>query len=206
MNIYFLIGVIILIITAFVLLAVRKKLKDKADAFDDDIDASFTSLTLSNYNQEKEAAEGKNNGSFDDIASIIAQRYDDRYIPERGEKEVEEYFSEIYNDAYSLRSRLEAFHIEPSYKLDKLISDYGSLHSLIKQHNDKVISDHLERNKVFFDTCLAYPLDNQQRRSIVSEEEFHSFIDNKLFEQTQNYSNIQESPVEITREMFLDEL
>ena len=171
MNIYFLIGVIILIITAFVLLAVRKKLKDKADAFDDDIDASFTSLTLSNYNQEKEAAEGKNNGSFDDIASIIAQCYDDRYIPERGEKEVEEYFSEIYNDAYSLRSRLEAFHIEPSYKLDKLISDYGSLHSLIKQHNDKVISDHLERNKVFFDTCLAYPLDNQQRRSIVSEED-----------------------------------
>ena len=42
MNIYFLIGVIILIITAFVLLAVRKKLKDKADAFDDDIDALNT--------------------------------------------------------------------------------------------------------------------------------------------------------------------
>ena len=32
------------------------------------------------------------------------------------------------------------------------------------------------------------------------------YIDNKLFEQTQNYSNIQESPVEITRDMFLDEL
>jgi len=32
------------------------------------------------------------------------------------------------------------------------------------------------------------------------------YIDNKLFEQTQNYSNIQVSPTEITREMFLDEL
>ena len=32
------------------------------------------------------------------------------------------------------------------------------------------------------------------------------YIDNKLFEQTQNYSNIQASPTEITREMFLDEL
>ena len=32
------------------------------------------------------------------------------------------------------------------------------------------------------------------------------YIDNKLFEETQNYSNIQPSPTEITREMFLDEL
>ena len=32
------------------------------------------------------------------------------------------------------------------------------------------------------------------------------YIDNKIFEQTQNYSNIQASPTEITREMFLDEL
>lgn len=32
------------------------------------------------------------------------------------------------------------------------------------------------------------------------------YIDNKIFEQTQNYSNIQQSPTEITREMFLDDL
>lgn len=32
------------------------------------------------------------------------------------------------------------------------------------------------------------------------------YIDNKLFEMTQNYSNIQESPTEITQQMFLDEL
>jgi hypothetical protein len=32
------------------------------------------------------------------------------------------------------------------------------------------------------------------------------YIDNKLFEQTQNYSNIQKSPTEITREMFLEDL
>ena len=32
------------------------------------------------------------------------------------------------------------------------------------------------------------------------------YIDNKIFEQTQNYSNIEKSPTEITREMFLDEL
>ena len=32
------------------------------------------------------------------------------------------------------------------------------------------------------------------------------YIDNKIFEQTQNYSNIQASPTEVTREMFLDGL
>lgn len=32
------------------------------------------------------------------------------------------------------------------------------------------------------------------------------YIDNKIYEETQNYSNIQASPVEITREKFLDEL
>ncbi len=32
------------------------------------------------------------------------------------------------------------------------------------------------------------------------------YIDNKLFDQTQNYSNIQASPTEVTRDMFLDGL
>lgn len=32
------------------------------------------------------------------------------------------------------------------------------------------------------------------------------YIDNQIFDKTQNYSNIQNSPTEITREMFLDEL
>ena len=32
------------------------------------------------------------------------------------------------------------------------------------------------------------------------------YIDNQIFDQTQNYSNIQASPTEITREMFLDGL
>jgi len=171
MNIYIIIGIIILIIAVLVFVVVRQQLKSKAVAFDEDIDISLTSPTLSSYDQAKEAAESRNAGSFEDIASIIDRRYDDCYIPGRGEKEVEDYFSRIFNEAYSLRDKLESFHIEPSYKLEKLISDYGSLHSLIEQHNKAVISNRLERNRRFFDTCLAYPLDDQQRRSIVSEED-----------------------------------
>ena len=171
MNIYIIIGIIILIIAVLAFVVLRQQLKSKAVAFDEDIDISLTSPTLSSYDQAKKAAEVQNTGSFEDIASIIDRRYDDCYIPGRGEKEVEDYFSGIFNEAYSLRDKLESFHIEPSYKLEKLISDYGSLHSLIEQHNKAVISNRLERNRRFFDTCLAYPLDDQQRRSIVSEED-----------------------------------
>ena len=32
------------------------------------------------------------------------------------------------------------------------------------------------------------------------------YIDNKIFKETQNYSNVQPSPAEITRDMFLNEL
>ena len=32
------------------------------------------------------------------------------------------------------------------------------------------------------------------------------YIDNEIFEQTQNFSNIQASPTEVTRDMFLDDL
>lgn len=117
MYLYIIIGAVLLMAAIIVFVTIRQQLKQKAVAFDDDIDSTLTSPTLSSYDQAKEAAEGKNNGSFDDIASIIAQRYDDCYIPGRGEKEVEEYFSGIFNDAYSLRSRLEAFHVEPSFDI-----------------------------------------------------------------------------------------
>ena len=171
MYLYIIIGAVLLMVAIIVFVTIRQQLKQKAVAFDDDIDSTLTSPTLSSYDQAKEVAEIQNTGSFEDIASIIDRRYDDCYIPGRGEKEVEEYFSGIFNDAYSLRSRLEAFHVDPSYKLEKFISDYGSLHSLIKQHNKAVINGRLERYRTFFDTCLAYPLDDQQRRSIVSEED-----------------------------------
>ncbi len=74
MNIYIIIGVIILIIAVLAYIAVRQQIKSKAVAFDEDIDISLTSPTLSSYDQAKEAAEVKNNSSFDDIASIIEQR------------------------------------------------------------------------------------------------------------------------------------
>lgn len=47
----------------------------------------------------------------------------------------------------------------------------GNINRLVKQHNETVINHILDTNKDFFDYCLKYPLDKQQRRSIVSEED-----------------------------------
>lgn len=40
-----------------------------------------------------------------------------------------------------------------------------------KKHNDRYIKEELDTYKDFFDHCLKYPLDKQQRRSIVSGED-----------------------------------
>lgn len=45
------------------------------------------------------------------------------------------------------------------------------MHTLVKEHNEKVVQNQLDTYKDFFDHCLKYPLDKQQRRSIVSDED-----------------------------------
>ena len=54
--------------------------------------------------------------------------------------------------------------------IEAFISECNTIDQSIKEHNDICINDILDAHKHFFDTCLKYPLDKQQRRSIVSEE------------------------------------
>ena len=76
-----------------------------------------------------------------------------------------------FQEAYSLLKKLEAFKITPSENISKFINDFGAINKLVKQHNEGVITFLLDAHKDFFDHCLKYPLDMQQRRSIVSEED-----------------------------------
>ncbi|CDD89954.1 uvrD/REP helicase [Tannerella sp. CAG:51] len=61
--------------------------------------------------------------------------------------------------------------LTPSETISKFINDFGAISKLVKQHNEGVITFLLDTHKDFFDHCLKYPLDKQQRRSIVSEED-----------------------------------
>ena len=87
------------------------------------------------------------------------------------EKDFVNHYKPHFQEAYSLVKKLEAFNITPSETISKFISDFGAINRLVKQHNEGIITFLLDTHKEFFDHCLKYPLDKQQRRSIVSEEE-----------------------------------
>lgn len=81
------------------------------------------------------------------------------------------YYKPYFQEASSLDKKLRIFKISPSETISNFVSDFEQINSHIKQHNEAVIRSLLQTHKEFFDQCLTYPLDSQQRRSIVSEED-----------------------------------
>ena len=148
----------------------RNRLKTESDNFDYEISQSLTIPVRSSYDVAYEKANQQNECQFDDIESAIEKVFDGCYVSSSDAEHFIDQFTPVFNDAYTLKRKLETFKITPSYRLEKLISDYGSINSLVKKHNEKIIKSRLDQNKDFFDYCLTYPLDGQQRRSIVSEE------------------------------------
>ena len=166
------IGVVVAVVAIIVIVIIRNRLKEKSDNFDDEIaDAVSAMQPVSSYEASRQAVSKANTQSFDDIEEALEVLFAERYMTGSDEKSITSQFSDIYQEAYTLANKLEIFKIEPSYRLEKLLSDYGNIHNLVKRHNEKHINNQLERYSEFFDSCLAYPLDAQQRRSIMSEED-----------------------------------
>lgn len=112
-----------------------------------------------------------NNGAFIDIPCDLNSTFSGKIISATQEKDFVNHYKPHFQEAYSLVKKLEAFNITPSETIFKFISDFGAINRLVKQHNEGIITFLLDTHKEFFDHCLKYPLDKQQRRSIVSEEE-----------------------------------
>ena len=166
------IGVFFAVMAIIGIVIIRNRLKEKSDNFDDEIaDAVSAMQPVSSYEASRQAVSKANTQSFDDIEEALEVLFAERYMTGSDEKSITSQFSDIYQEAYTLANKLEIFKIEPSYRLEKLLSDYGNIHNLVKRHNEKHINNQLERYSEFFDSCLAYPLDAQQRRSIMSEED-----------------------------------
>ena len=167
-----LICIIVAVVAITVIVIIRNRLKEKSDNFDDEIADAVSALQpISSYEASRQAVSKANTQSFDDIEEALEALFAERYMTGSDEKSITSQFSDIYQEAYTLANKLEIFKIEPSYRLEKLLSDYGNIHNLVKRHNEKYINNQLERYSKFFDSCLAYPLDAQQRRSIMSEED-----------------------------------
>lgn len=68
-------------------------------------------------------------------------------------------------------AKLRAFHVTVPENLSSFYHEYRSLDTIVSQHNSQVEGLILRHNALFFDSCLKYPLDLQQREAIIAEED-----------------------------------
>ena len=167
----YIIGFFILIGTIILLVSIRNMYKQQSARLDEEISNMQAYQNPNSYDTARERLELERNRTFDDIEEILECSFNDHIITGAEEEDFTNHFCVIFNEAYSLRRKLEAFRLKPTERMIKLIDDFGSIHRIVKQHNEAVIKERLEKNREFFDHCLTYPLDEQQRRSIVSEED-----------------------------------
>lgn len=123
---------------------------------------------------EKQETERNNSHQctpFIDIFTNLENNFAEEFITSLEKEKLIQYYIEYYKEAHSLTKKLKRFYIKPPENITKLILDFENLEQLIQKHNEQVIQDTLDIHNDFFDHCLKYPLDKQQRRSIVSEED-----------------------------------
>jgi DNA helicase-4 len=129
-------------------------------------------IRLKEMNDElSELLNSSYNRTFVDIPTYIKYLFHDKVISENQQKELTVHYSSNFQEAISLVKKLNIFGITPAETISKFISDYDSIRKLVNQHNEVIMNQLLDTHKYFFDHCLKYPLDKQQRRSIVSEAE-----------------------------------
>ena len=166
---------IIVICLVAILLAIiaarRIRLKKRSEQLSEKI-RRIPSYVSNRINEERKAAISAHSEHFSiDVATDLETSFANRYITFAQEKEFTRYYTDYYNEADTLVRQLKNFNIEPSEAILKLIRDFKNIGKLVRKHNGQVIRNLLDTHKEFFDHCLKYPLDGQQRRSIVSEED-----------------------------------
>ena len=169
MQSLFILAICIITISLVVIVVVRIRLKNKSK------ELSKRITTITPYRDIQEIREKElrqsNESFFIDIETDLRNSFNGHIISSSEEEQFTKYYAEFFHEVISLQKSLEAFHIEPSETISKFTHDFGNIHSFVKRHNEQVIQDTLNAHKDFLDHCLKYPLDKQQRRSIVSEED-----------------------------------
>lgn len=170
MPLFIIIGAIVAAVVVIAIVATRfLSLKRKSKKLSEQI-ANITPYSGINKRRKNELQQS--NGSFFiDIETDLSNSFDGSVISSHEEQQFINHYVEFFQEADSLLRSLEIFHIEPSETITKFIDDFERIHFLVRRHNEQVIQNILYIYKDFFDHCLKYPLDEQQRRSIVSEED-----------------------------------
>ena len=159
----------IAIVIGVVIVAIRLFLKKKSNELTKQITA-ITPFKEKQENKEKKLKQS-NESFFLDIETDLRNSFNKHIVSSSEEEQFTKYHKGFFCKVNSLQKSLEAFHIQPSEAISKFARDFGNIHALVKKHNEEIVQNILDTHKVFFDHCLKYPLDKQQRRSIVSEED-----------------------------------
>lgn len=164
------IGGCVFAITVIVVVIKRIHLKQQSKQLSEKISRTPSYEKSQRYEERKADISSRNEHFSASIATDLETSFANRYITFSQEKEFANFYSDYYNEAKRLVPQLKTFGIEPSEAVLKLLWDFKSIGKLVRKHNEQVICNLLDTHKQFFDCCLKYPLDGQQRRSIVSEE------------------------------------
>ena len=167
MSSLYIIVICIVAISLAIIATIQTRLRKRSK----EISAKINHISSFNNDRFKTQLSQLNEDFFVDIPSDIEKSFRGQIISTSQAKEFTHYYAYFYQEAKSLVRKLEIFRITPSSEILKFIKDFGSIDTLVRLHNNDVAEYLLDTHKEFFDTCLKYPLDNQQRRSIISEED-----------------------------------
>ena len=78
---------------------------------------------------------------------------------------------EKYNDLYIDSKKINLFK-----KIKYFINNYELLHNKIKELNDKYVEEEIAKNENYFDTIFKYKLDIEQRKAIVTDDDYNLII------------------------------
>ena len=168
-----LLSIIVGLAAAFIVIiaTITKQLKLKSSKLSEQI-KQLEPYSRHPDNKQTEAKPPQiNQNTFIDIPNNLYNVFEDSIICSRQKQDFVNYFKPYYQEAYSLLNKLKTAHITPAKNISKFINDFNAVNQLVKEHNEKTINFLLDTHKDFFDHCLKYPLDHQQRRAIVSEED-----------------------------------
>lgn len=163
-----LVGVTVVLLV--VRITIRTRLKDKSNKLLEKLKQLPPYSKKSNCEQlQKRLSEI--NGEFIDISMDINNSFQGEIISTRQKKDFTNHYVAYLQEARALLKKFSVFKITPIKTISNFVSNFENINKFVEQHNEEVINFLLDTHKEFFDHCLKYPLDKQQRRSVVAEED-----------------------------------
>lgn len=162
----FILIISIIFLACLLFLFLRKRIRNKLLSEQENIVTKLTNRISSYFFADKTRQE-----NIFDISLLIENKYSNEIIIQRQKKELTDCFCNMYEQIKHFIKRANSHKININPILFDFVKGFESTESVVLEHNNRVKKYILEENKNFFDNCLSYPLDYQQRLSVISEEE-----------------------------------